>query len=102
MLNYINISKIERSNAYIENYNRRIRHELGLLLSKKNNTIISCPFFLSFIINEEDYFRNKLIENINNDEEEKLKSEDINDVNNGVFLEDDEENYEEVVTNILA
>jgi hypothetical protein len=73
MLNYINIAKVERSNAYIENYNRSIRHECGPLLSKKNNTIILWTLFLSFIINEEDYFRNKLIEKINNDEEEKFK-----------------------------
>ena len=102
MLNYINITKIERSNAYLENYNRRIRHELGPLLSKKNNSIISWPIFLSFIINEEDYFRNKLIEKINNDEEEILKSDDIKDYNNGNFLKDDKENEEVIVSNILA
>ena len=93
MLNYINIAKVERSNAYIGNYNRSIRHEFGPLLSKKNNTIILWTLFLSFIINEEDYFRNKLLEKINNDEKEKLKSDDVIDFNKENILKDDIENY---------
>ena len=94
MLNYINIAKVERSNAYIGNYNRSIRHEFGPLLSKKNNTIILWTLFLSFIINEEDYFRNKLLEKINNDEKEKLKSDDVIDFNKENILKDDIENEE--------
>lgn len=43
-----------------------------------------------------------LIEKINNDEEEILKSDDIKDYNNGNFLKDDKENEEVIVSNILA
>ena len=55
-LNYIYLNKKERSNSYIENYNRRIKDQLKPFLSKRGRSIVSWPIFLMFIINEENYF----------------------------------------------
>ena len=39
-LNYIILKKIQRSNSYLENYNKRIEHLMGPFLSEKGRTII--------------------------------------------------------------
>ena len=53
MLNYSDLSKYERSNSYIENYNRRIKLKLSKFLYGKNRCKISWPLFIYFIKNEE-------------------------------------------------
>ena len=59
-LDYIYINKKQRSNSYLENYNRRIREKLGSFLTKRGKSIIPWPLFLAFIINEENYFKIKV------------------------------------------
>ena len=54
MLDYSIITKSQRSNSYIENYNRRIKLKLSKFLFGKNKTKISWPLFIYFITNEED------------------------------------------------
>ena len=66
ILNYAYINKIQRSNSYIENYNRHIRNELYPFLNKKGTTIINWPLFLSFIIGEYN-FKMKIINLENSD-----------------------------------
>ena len=60
MLNYIYLSKEQRSNSYIENYNRRIKLKLSKYLYGKNLWKISWPLFLYFIKNEEEEYRLKI------------------------------------------
>ena len=50
MLDYSGLSKEERSNSYIENYNRRIKLRLSKFLYGKNKCKISWPLFLYFLI----------------------------------------------------
>lgn len=66
-LNYAFIKKPQRSNSYLENYNRRIREVLGPYCSKKGISVIPWPLFLSFFIHEEEFYRNMLI-NLDNQE----------------------------------
>ena len=54
MLDYSNITKNQRSNSYIENYNRRIKLKLSKFLYGKNKCKISWLLFLYFIKNEEN------------------------------------------------
>jgi len=51
----------------LENYNRRIREVLGPYCSKIGISVIPWPLFLSFIIHEEDFYRNMLIKLDNQD-----------------------------------
>ena len=60
---YIFLNKNQRSNSYLENYNRRIKEILGPFLSKRGRAIIPWPLFISFIRNEEEYY-NKLIKDL--------------------------------------
>ena len=60
MLNYIYLSKEQRSNSYIENYNRRIKLKLSKFLYGKNHCKISWPLFLYFIKKEEEEYRLKI------------------------------------------
>ena len=62
MLDYSGLSKEERSNSYIENYNRRIKLRLSKFLYGKNKCKISWPLFLYFITNEEDIYRTECYE----------------------------------------
>ena len=55
-LNYIYLNKKQRSNSYLENYNKRIKQILGLFLSEKGKTVIPWPLLLTFIKNEEHYY----------------------------------------------
>ena len=54
MLDYSKITKGQRSNNYIENYNRRIKLKLSKYLYGKSKCKISWPLFLYFIKNEEN------------------------------------------------
>ena len=57
MLNYHYLNKEQRSNSYIENYNRRIKLKLSKFLYGKNKCKITWPLFLYFIKNEEEEYR---------------------------------------------
>ena len=57
ILNYSNLKKDERSNSYIENYNRIIKIKLSKYLYGKNHCRISWPLFIYFIKNEEKEYR---------------------------------------------
>ena len=57
MLNYQFLSKEQRSNSYIENYNRRIKLKLSKFLYVKNKCKITLPLFLYFIKQEEEDYR---------------------------------------------
>jgi hypothetical protein len=57
MLNYQFLSKEQRSNSYIENYNRRIKLKLSKFLYGKNKCKITWPLFLYFIKQEEEDYR---------------------------------------------
>ena len=61
MLNYVYISKEQRSNSYIENYNRIVKEKLSNFLYGKNKCRISWPLMLYFIINEENEYKNNII-----------------------------------------
>ena len=52
-LNYEFLKKEQRSNSYLENYNRRIKQKLSNFLIGKNKCRISWPLLLYFVINEE-------------------------------------------------
>ena len=54
MLNYHLLSKEQRSNSYIENYNRKIKLKLSKYLYRMNKCKISWPLFLYFIKQEEE------------------------------------------------
>ena len=75
MLDYSQISKSQRNNSYIENYNRRIKLKLSNFLYGKNKCKISWPLFLYFITHEEDEIKK---ENINIDNSIEIKVENVN------------------------
>ena len=75
MLDYSQISKSQRSNSYIENYNRRIKLKLSNFLYGKNKCKISWPLFLYFITHEEDEIKK---ENFNIDNSIEIKVENVN------------------------
>ena len=60
MLNYKHLSKEQRSNSYIENYNRRIKLKLSKYLYLKNKCIITWPLFLYFIKKEEEDYKDEI------------------------------------------
>ena len=74
MLNYNTLKKFQRCNSYIENYNKKIKEKLGkynnlLILSYigpylgyRGFSVVPWPIFLTFIINEENYYKNLLFE----------------------------------------
>ena len=53
MLDYSSIKKSQRSNSYIENYNRKIKLKLSIYLFGKNKCKITGPLFHLFIRKEE-------------------------------------------------
>ena len=75
MLDYSQISKSQRNNSYIENYNRRIKLKLSNFLYGKNKCKISWPLFLYFITHEEDEIKK---ENFNIDNSIEIKVEIVN------------------------
>ena len=66
-LNYIFLKKIQRSNSYLENYNKRIKHLIGPFLSEKGRTIIPWPLLLIFIKKEENYYRQLILKKLTED-----------------------------------
>ena len=74
MLNYHLLSKEQRSNSYIENYNRRIKLKLSKYLLGRNKCKISWPLFLYFIKTEEDDYRKDIY---NKEKELKIKYKKI-------------------------
>ena len=88
-LNYIYLSKKERSNSYIENYNRRIKEKLDHILAKRGRSIVVWPLFIMFIINDENYYNNLItyklktdLKNIQNTEKTISYVEKSNELNN--------------------
>ena len=61
ILNYYGLSKNERSNSYLENYNCRTKLKLSYYLYGKNKCRISWPLFLYFILHEEDGYRREIM-----------------------------------------
>ena len=59
-LNYAYLKKEQRSNSYLENYNRRIKQKLSNFLYGKNKCRISWPLLLYFLIQEENEYRNNI------------------------------------------
>ena len=74
MLNYYLLSKEQRSNSYIENYNRRIKLKLSKYLYGKNKCKISWPLFLYFIKCEEEDYRKEIYNNEKGLKTKKLKN----------------------------
>ena len=66
MLDYSSISIFQRSNSYIENYNRRIKLKLSKYLFGKNKCKITWPLFNMFI-REEEYETKNEIFNLENE-----------------------------------
>ena len=62
-MNYIYLNIKQRSNSYLENYNKSIKQFLSPFLSQKRRTIIPWPLFITFIKNEENYY-SKLIKDL--------------------------------------
>ena len=67
-IKHYNITKIQRSNIFIENYNKYINDSLRHLSIKKEKgkTNLSWPLFIGFIIYEEDKLKNEIINKLNN------------------------------------
>ena len=96
MLNYSGLSKSQRSNSYIENYNRIIKLKLSKFLYGKNRCKITWPMFFYFIKNEENDKQKEINALLNKIEEKKIskkisKSYDQNpkqkiDNNNNLIL----------------
>ena len=74
MLDYHYLEKEQRSNSYIENYNRRIKLKLSKYLYGKNHCKVSWPLFLYFIKQEEEDYR---LENYNLEQTLIIKSENV-------------------------
>ena len=54
------MNKVQRSNSYIENYNLRIREKLNPFTNKLGISVIPWPVFLSFLIEEENFYKSLL------------------------------------------
>ena len=73
------MKKDERSNSYIENYNRIIKLKLSNYLYGKNHCRISWPLFIYFIKNEEDEYKH-----LYNDLENEVVIKKITDLENKI------------------
>ena len=62
-LNYMWLKKEQRSNSYLENYNRRIKQKLSSFLYGKNKCRISWPLLIYFLIKEENEYRSNIYNN---------------------------------------
>ena len=72
-LNYMWLKKEQRSNSYLENYNRRIKQKLSSFLYGKKKCRISWPLLIYFLIKEENEYRSNIYNN-----EMKLEYKNIN------------------------
>ena len=84
ILNYNKLEKYKRSNSYIETYNRHIKNSLRPFIYCKKNNNIDWIYFIGFLIEEENEYKKKIIENmnkegnnllVNNESEEEYQSE---------------------------
>ena len=87
MLNYNKLEKYRRSNSYIERYNKHVKTLLKPFIYKNKNSKIDWIFFIGFLIDEENTYRNKYYENLNKDDIE---------INNNQLLKDIYEEYTEI------
>ena len=71
MLDYSLIKKSQRSNSYIENYNRKIKLKLSKYLFGKNKCKITWPLFHLFIREEESETKKEIF-NLENQLPKKL------------------------------
>ena len=95
MLDYSSLSKYQRSNSYIENYNRRIKLRLSKFLFGKNKCKISWPLFFYFILHEEEDVKKENY-NIENSLEIKIidvNKSDGNELENHIIKDEDIGNY---------
>ena len=92
MLNYAYLQKDQRSNSYIENYNRRIKLKLSKYLYGKKHCHISWALFIYFIKNEEEDYR---LNNIDNDSALINKVKEVKNFNKCVKILNNEENSNE-------
>ena len=101
MLNYSKLKKIERSNSYIENYNRRIKLKLSKFLYGKNRCKITWPIFLYFIKNKENDKKNdiKQLENQIENKGKKTKKKESNSSNNKEHSEKNNLNRKKMIIN---
>ena len=76
MLDYSTLTKSQRSNSYIENYNRKIKLKLSKYLFWKNKCKITWPLFHLFIRGEEADTK-KEIYNLENQIPKKFLNRDI-------------------------
>ena len=88
ILNYHLLSKEQRSNSYLEKYNRRLKQKLSDFLYGKNRCHITWPLFLYFIKKEENDYRLNIY---NKETEPEIKKSKINK-----FIE-----TEEYIENVL-
>ena len=95
ILNYAYLKKNERSNSYIENYNRIIKLKLSKYLYGKNHCRISWPLFLYFIKNEEEEYRKLYTELEKKVIIKKIKLDNEPDNNNLNILKNEEININE-------
>ena len=75
ILNYIFINKVQRCNSYIENYNHRIREILIPFTNKIGISVIPWPVFLTFIKEEESFYKNLLTKLDNSNIQKKTLEE---------------------------
>ena len=72
ILNYSGLTKSQRSNSYIEYYNRVIKLKLSKFLYGKNRCKITWPMFFCFIKNEENDKQDEINALLNKIEEKKI------------------------------
>ena len=107
MLDYTNLDKFQRSNSYIENYNRRIKLKLSKYLYGKSKCKISWPLFLYFIKNEEKDVKNDnynlenkveiKLTDIKYENKEKFKSKKLIEANNILFEDNTSNKIEDIL-----
>ena len=91
MLDYSIITKSQRSNSYIENYNRRIKLKLSKFLFRKNKYKISWPLFIYFITNEEDEIKKEIFNSDNSIELKEVKPKNnFNEIQNISKINDEQ------------
>ena len=83
-LDYAYLTKNQRSNSYIENYNKRIKLQLANYFDGRSISIVEWPIFLKFIKDEEEYYEAKATilkrrlpeKNLQNEKKKKLQFEE--------------------------
>ena len=97
MLDYNIITKSQRRNSYIENYNRRIKLKSPKFLLGKNKTKISWLLFIYFITNEEDGNKKEIFKLDNSVHLKEIKPININKegLNDNNINRKDKNNVEE-------